>query len=280
MHARLGLIAGFIAGSASLLAAGGARADCGVPTAGLVTCTPTPPTPLPAGEQQPAPQPQPPQTGVVAGAPQRLLDLMNADRAKVGAPSLSLRADVGDIALGHSRDMAAKGEIFHNDGYFTAAVRSRLHARILGENVAMNPDVDDAHRRLMNSPGHRANILDARFTVVGVAVVRTGDGEMWFTEDFLQPAAVVAARPARPIPAARAATHPAPAAPAPAAAAAEVPAPSSPAVPAPAILRPRLHVSGDAHGSRPVTGAAAAMSALLGVGAFAIKAPPLAFAGR
>lgn len=131
----------------------------------------------------------------------RLVELANAERRGAGVGELVVRADVASIALDHSRAMAADGNLRHNDAYFAPAMRQQLKAKMLGENVAMNPSVDDAHRRLMDSPGHRANLLDGRFSVVGVAVVRDANGQLWITQDFVQPAAAAtgaAAAPAAP----------------------------------------------------------------------------------
>lgn len=129
----------------------------------------------------------------------RLVELANAERRAAGVGELVVRADVASIALDHSRAMAADGNLRHNDAYFAPAMRQQLKAKMLGENVAMNPSVDDAHRRLMNSAGHRANLLDGRFSVVGMAVVRDANGQLWITQDFVQPAAAAAtAAPAAP----------------------------------------------------------------------------------
>ena len=144
-----------------------------------------------------------------------LVVLANAERAEAGLPPLEARYDVTELALEHSRRMAAAGDLFHNDDYFTPAVRQRLGARSLGENVALNRSVEDAHRRLMLSPGHRANLMNPKFTVVGMAVVRTIDGTGYITQDFVEPAGARALAPA-----------PAPADPAPAPAPAD-PAPSA-----------------------------------------------------
>ena len=182
-----------------------------------------------------------------AGATQ-LLVLANLERAGAGLPALQVNATAAELAVGHSRRMAAAGDIFHNDAYFTAEVRQRLGARSLGENVAMNLSVDDAHRRLMLSPGHRANLMNPKFTEVGMAVVRSVDGMGFITQDFLEPVAARAVPTVVPAPAP--APEPAPepvpapvAAPAPKAATAPPPpaaaapaaaaAPGTPADPAP-----------------------------------------------
>lgn len=153
----------------------------------------------------------------------RLLELANQARAAAGVAPLAMRGDVTAIAQGHSDAMASEGDIRHNDAYFTASTRQSLNAKSLGENVAMNPDIDDAHNRLMNSPGHRANILDPKYTVVGIAVSRTGDGQHYITQNFVEPKPAAAPAPA---------PAPAPAKPAVAAPAAPAPKPA----PAPVVV--------------------------------------------
>jgi len=111
----------------------------------------------------------------------------------VGARQLVSRAEILVVAHDHSVEMASRGAIFHNDAYFTAQSHLRLGASVFGENVAMNTSLDDAHRRLMASPGHRANILDARFRQVGFSVVSDGRDELFVTEDFAQPVGASAA---------------------------------------------------------------------------------------
>lgn len=128
-------------------------------------------------------------------AARRLLELVNLERQEAGLGRLVARDDVGAIALDHSTRMALEGDIFHNVRYFSPATRRRLGAAVRGENVAYNGSVENAHARLMNSPGHRANLLNRRFSVVGIAVVQAPDGRYFITEDFLQPAG----RKARPV---------------------------------------------------------------------------------
>jgi uncharacterized protein YkwD len=165
--------------------------------------TPTPPTPPPPSAttttQPPKAHGQPPAD--LAAAARRLLELVNAERTPRGLPALARRSDVDAVALAHSQDMAAKGDIWHNNAYFTPATHQALGAVFLGENVAMNSDIDDMHRRLMNSPGHRANILDGRFTQVGIGVAVDSSGYLFATEDFVEPR--VPAAKAGPAPAAR-----------------------------------------------------------------------------
>ena len=53
-----------------------------------------------------------------------------------------------------------------------------------GENLALAPTVQVAHEGLMNSPGHRANLLNARFRRVGIGVADGGMHGKMFTQNF------------------------------------------------------------------------------------------------
>jgi uncharacterized protein YkwD len=57
----------------------------------------------------------------------------------------------------------------------------------MGEDVAADTSVHAAIDGLMMSPGHRANILYAAFTRVGIGVARQADGMVILTIDFVQP---------------------------------------------------------------------------------------------
>ncbi len=130
-----------------------------------------------------------PQQPTSAEAAARLVVRTNAERTQRGLPALQVRADVASIAAGWSDTMARAARLSHNDDYFTDESHRRLDAQLVGENVARAPDVDTAHKALMASEHHRNNILDARFTVVGIGATYL-DGSWWITEDFLQPEAV------------------------------------------------------------------------------------------
>src|SRR5471032_3539368 len=95
-----------------------------------------------------------------------LVVLMNASRAQahVGAftedPALTARAQV------RAERMCANHQFSH-DGYDQAF--NGLRYRSMGENLAMgNQDPRRVHDQLMNSPGHRANILKPAFRAVGI----------------------------------------------------------------------------------------------------------------
>jgi hypothetical protein len=126
----------------------------------------------------------------------QMLDLVNAERANAGLGPLQWRDDVAAIAASWTTQMAATGQLSHNDAYFSDASRAALGAKSRGENVAFSGSIEAAHWALMNSPGHRANILNPAFTDIGIGAVRASDGTMWVTEDFLESSGAPAAAPA------------------------------------------------------------------------------------
>jgi uncharacterized protein YkwD len=115
-----------------------------------------------------------------AQAEQAVWKLLNADRARAGLPSLAWDARLADVARAHSADMHAHnffGHVSPTTG--TAADRVRkagLDALVIQENVARASTAGEAERGLMNSPGHRANILSREATRVGVGIVANDVG--------------------------------------------------------------------------------------------------------
>ena len=199
----------------------------------------------------------------------QLVALVNQERAAAGVAPLGLSDVAIEVAEAWSVHMATTGVLAHNDAWFSTETKQRAGAAVAGENVAANIDVADAHRRLMASPQHRANILDPRFHQVGIGVVRGGDGRWWITEDFLQlravqntndvvePVAPPAPGPPPPSPAPPASTPPAPPAPAPSSESVQ-PAPVEPASTVPPVGVPDSAGSDGGEVARGVAGADAA----------------------
>lgn len=128
------------------------------------------------------------------------LALINAERRTAGLAPLAARADLRAPARFHSLDMAVNGYFAHEgpDGRsavdriggldrtafydFTAeniATVSRSSGR-MGASFALKR----LHQNLMDSPGHRANILHPKATHVALGVVRTRGG-VWVTQLFM-----------------------------------------------------------------------------------------------
>lgn len=158
----------------------------------------------------------------------RFLSLTNGARAQAGAPALRTAVDLVAFARHHSDEMAASGRIYHSSD-----LESGVHGwEAVAENVGRGSSVDYVHQLFMQSATHRHNIVDPRYTEVGIGVTWRGD-TLYVTEIFRQPVA--------PAPAATVPTTLAPApAPAPPPTARRAPArvaPTTTSPPAPSSVR-------------------------------------------
>lgn len=121
-------------------------------------------------------------------AENRLVELVNQERAKVGVGPLRVDAKMTEVARAHSRDMFVHHYFAHIDPDGRSG-GDRLEAagvsfNVAAENLAYAPDVATAHQGLMESPGHRKNILDPEFHRVGIGVVDSGSYGRMFTQEF------------------------------------------------------------------------------------------------
>jgi uncharacterized protein YkwD len=95
-----------------------------------------------------------------------MLMLLNASRVDSGAPAFREDPTLSARAQQRAEAMCARHQFSH-DGY-EAAFRGSSH-KWTGENLAMgHQDPRAVHGQLMNSPGHRANILKREFRAVGI----------------------------------------------------------------------------------------------------------------
>jgi uncharacterized protein YkwD len=118
---------------------------------------------------------------------QAMLDLVNQERTSRGLVALTMDEPLRDVARLHADDMFARGYFAHNtpEGVdpFERMREAGIVFGIAGENLALAPTLDMAHNGLMNSPGHRANILRPEFRKVGIGVLDGGIyGKMWVQE--------------------------------------------------------------------------------------------------
>lgn len=109
-----------------------------------------------------------------------LLSMINEARAAQGVSPLAGDPRLDAVAEGHSLDMATHHFFSHSSPNSGApgdrAAAAGLAFRSLAENIAMNQSVAAAHRALLQSPGHRANLLNGDLRRVGLGIVRASDG--------------------------------------------------------------------------------------------------------
>jgi len=118
----------------------------------------------------------------------RMLELVNDERARHGLKPLAPDPEIAATARAHSREMFARGYFSHvsPDGKDLGDRLRRDKVRYLtaGENLALAPTLASAHRGLMNSPGHRANILRPQFGRLGIGVLDGGPHGLMVTQNF------------------------------------------------------------------------------------------------
>ncbi|MCF1595978.1 CAP domain-containing protein [Streptomyces muensis] len=122
-----------------------------------------------------------------AAAAAEVLQLVNQERAQVGCSAVAANSSLTDLAQDFSEDMAARGFFDHTDPGGLSPWDRAAKAGITdlgGENIARGQsDAAAVMDAWMNSPGHKANILNCDFKTLGVGV-HFGAGGPWWTQDF------------------------------------------------------------------------------------------------
>ncbi|TXS53794.1 CAP domain-containing protein [Streptomyces sp. uw30] len=122
-----------------------------------------------------------------AAAAAEVLRLVNDERAQVGCSPVAANSSLADLAQDFSEDMAQRGFFDHTDpngaSPWDRAAKAGI-ADLGGENIARGQaDAAAVMEAWMNSPGHKANILNCDFKTLGVGV-HIGAGGPWWTQDF------------------------------------------------------------------------------------------------
>ncbi|NEC92032.1 CAP domain-containing protein [Streptomyces sp. SID12501] len=145
------------------------------------------PTPPKANETSKQQTSAPITVSAQAAAEAEVLQLVNEERAKVGCSAVSANSALQDLAEAFSEDMAARDFFDHTDPDGLSPWDRADKAGITslgGENIARGQaDAAAVMVAWMNSPGHKANILNCDFKTLGVGV-HFGSGGPWWTQDF------------------------------------------------------------------------------------------------
>jgi uncharacterized protein YkwD len=120
----------------------------------------------------------------------QLFDLTNAARVEHGLNPLSWDNHVKETARDHSLDMALNQYFDHTNlegqSPFDRMAEDNITFQTAGENLAAGQlSSIFAHEGLMNSLGHRENILQTEFESLGVGVAFDAESRPYFTENFL-----------------------------------------------------------------------------------------------
>ncbi len=118
----------------------------------------------------------------------KMLTLVNAERMKRGLRALIADPALVPVARKHSIDMFKRGYFSHQtpEGVTPAqrVKKAGLRYLVMGENLALGQTLGICHRGLMNSPGHKANILSTAYGRVGIGIVDGGVHGLMVTQEF------------------------------------------------------------------------------------------------
>ncbi|MFD4934551.1 CAP domain-containing protein [Streptomyces virginiae] len=162
------------------------------PVAPVIPVAPTAPAPAtsqapaPAPSKSATPAPRPPLDGHSAEEA-AVVELVNQERALAGCGPVRANPPLATLAGAFSLDMATRGFFSHEDpegnSPWDRATKAGI-AGLGGENIARGQgDAEAVMKAWMNSPDHKANILNCEFRTLGVGV-HVAAGGPWWTQDF------------------------------------------------------------------------------------------------
>lgn len=130
-----------------------------------------------------------PSTSQLTADEKQMFDLVNKERQKAGVKPLEIDMRLVKTARLKSKDMIDKNYFDHNSptygSPFDMMKKFGISYNTAGENIAGNQTVQAAHTALMNSQGHRENILNPSYTKVGIGIVDGGPYGKMFTQQFI-----------------------------------------------------------------------------------------------
>lgn len=117
-----------------------------------------------------------------------MLILVNEERQKAGVLPLQKNEGLVIVARGYARDMWERKYFSHfspeGEDIGDRLDKKGISYSFAGENLALAPTLKTAHSGLMNSKGHRENILEKRFKNVGIGVIDNGIYGKMFVQIF------------------------------------------------------------------------------------------------
>ena len=118
----------------------------------------------------------------------KMFDLVNKERTKRGLKALQWDPQLVPVARAHSQDMFSKGYFSHytleGRDPFDRMKAAGIKYFSAGENLALGPTLSICHEGLMNSPGHRANILNSTYGRVGIGILDGGAYGLMISQEF------------------------------------------------------------------------------------------------
>lgn len=165
------------------------------PTVPATPAQPTTPAPTtPAQPTTPAPTTPAPTTPTssIGAYEQQVVDLVNKERAAAGLPALKVNTKLSGVAEKKAEDMRDRNYFSHTSptygSPFDMMKQFGISYTTAGENIAKGQKTPAAVMNgWMNSEGHRANILNSKYTEIGVGYVTDSNGNTYWVQHFIRP---------------------------------------------------------------------------------------------
>ena len=117
-----------------------------------------------------------------------MLALINGERGRRGLRALSADGELTRVARAHSLDMILRRYFSHyspeGDDPFDRFRSAGIQYHAAGENLALAPELEQAHNMLMKSKDHRENILRPSFGRVGIGIIDGGSRGLMISQEF------------------------------------------------------------------------------------------------
>lgn len=118
-----------------------------------------------------------------------MVDLVNQERTKAGLKPLAVDMRLVVLAREKAQDMIDKNYFSHQSPTYGSPFDMMKAAGVTysyaGENIAGASTVDQAHTALMNSSGHRANILNVNYDHIGIGIIEGGPYGLMISQMFI-----------------------------------------------------------------------------------------------
>lgn len=129
-------------------------------------------------------------TQAITADEQMMVNLVNQERAAKGLQPLEVDMRLVKLAREKANDLIQNNYFDHYSktlgSPFDQMKRAGVRYYLAGENLAGSGSVERAHKALMESPTHRANILHKRYTHIGVGVIDGGVYGKMFVQHFIE----------------------------------------------------------------------------------------------
>lgn len=133
-----------------------------------------------------------PEASPLKSLEQQVIQLVNKERVARGLAPLKEHWELSRVARYKSQDMINKNYFGHTSPTYGTPFKMMesfgLRFSAAGENIAYGQRTpQEVMNAWMNSPGHRANILSASYTHIGVGAAKKSNGTLYWTQMFMKP---------------------------------------------------------------------------------------------